>query len=202
MLPLELIIRQGNWRSFSRRNRDSSFAATREKVFQRDHYSCQFCGFQAHQYQEVVNIDGNYRNSRLDNLATSCPFCTQCFFLEAIGSGGFGGGRLVYIPDMAQPELNSFCHVIFCAMTNATDYRDSAQALYRNLKACAKPIEEQFGKDASKPGLFCQMLIEQEDDVTKLSQNMLKDIRLLPLYPSFKKELETWANAAAQELEE
>ena len=202
MRPLELVIRPGNWRSFSRRSQDARFAPTQEKIFNRDHYSCQFCGFQAHQFQEVVNVDGNYRNSRSDNLVTCCPFCTQCFFIESIGVGGFGGGRLVYLPDITQAELNSFCHVIFCAMTNATDYRDSAQALYRNLKACAKPIEEKFGRDASIPGLFCQMLIEQDEDVTKLSRDLLKDVRLLPLYPSFKKQLEVWASAAEQELED
>lgn len=199
MRSIELGVKLGAFRLFMQRREDSRFKPVQEKVFKRDGYACQYCGFQAKLYQEVVNIDGNYYKNSLDNLSTACCLCAQCFFLESAGLG-FGGGRLIYMPEMSQIELNSFCHVIFCAMTNASDYRNSAQSLYRTLKFRSQPIDNKFGEGSSNPGVFCQMLMEQEGDIFLLSKKVLKDMRLLPAYPKFKMELEAWAKAAAEEL--
>lgn len=201
MQSLPLVVRPGTWRLFSQRREDPRFDDVKAEVLARDQNTCQFCGFQASLYQEVINLDGDYRNNQLDNLATACCFCTQCLFLEVVGNG-YGGGRLIYMPEITQPQLNSFCHVIFCAMTNATDYRDSAQSMYRSLKFRSRPVEEKFGENSEKPGVFCQMLLEQDDDVEKLSADILKDLRLLPAYPKFKSQLEDWAKSAAEELEQ
>ena len=64
---------------------------------------------------EVINLDGNYRRNKPSNLATACPFCTQCFFLDAIGSSDLGGGRIIYFPELSQAELNSFlsCLILY-----------------------------------------------------------------------------------------
>ena len=87
-LPLPLRASADAWRLYSARKADQNFLSFQNRVWQRDDYKCRFCGFQAQIHQEVVNIDGNFRNNKLENLATACVFCSQCFFLESIGVGG------------------------------------------------------------------------------------------------------------------
>ncbi|ASQ45269.1 hypothetical protein clem_03555 [Legionella clemsonensis] len=91
---LKLVASAGSWRLYSARKADERFKAYELKVFQRDRYTCQFCGFQAKLFQEVVNLDHDFTNNRLSNLVTACCFCAQCFFIESVGVGGYGGGLL------------------------------------------------------------------------------------------------------------
>ncbi len=197
MYNLELSVKLGNWAIFNGRKSDSGFFPLRDQVFKRDYYTCQFCGFQAQEHQEVINLDGNYRNNRLNNLVTSCIFCAQTGFLEVVGSS-YGGGKLVYLPELSQTELNSFCHVLFCAMTNKTSYMNTAQTAYRNFRLRSHPVEEKFGEGSSAPATFCQLLLNNDCNPAKL--NLFNNIRLLPSYARFKAELENWAKAAVEEL--
>jgi intracellular multiplication protein IcmJ len=199
MLALELSVTPGAWKSYMARKSDPGFLAFSKKVFNRDRYTCQFCGFQAREFQEVINLDHNYSNNKLSNLATACVFCAQCFFIEAAGKGSFGGGTLVYLPEISQNNLSSFCHVLFCAITNETAYKSSAQAIYRSLKFRSQMVEEQFGEGTSEPWVLGQLLLDCEVPTAK-AKAMLKDVRLLPSRGKFRKQIEWWADAALQEL--
>ena len=134
MHELQLAVNLTGWRIFVRRKEDKAFLPVAKRVFERDAYTCQYCGFQAKEFQEIVNIDGNYTNNKLSNMITACCFCTQCLFLQAVGLDEMSGGQLIYLPEMSQADLNSFCHVLFCAMGNNTGYQESAQSIYRSLK--------------------------------------------------------------------
>lgn len=197
-LSLKLSAAPGAWRLFATRKADPAFLQFSERVWQRDNYTCQFCSFQAKQYQEVVNVDHDFHNNKIDNLVTACCFCTQCFFLEAVGKNDYGGGTVIYLPEMTQLELNGLCHVLFCAMANATSYRTDAQSVYRSLKLRAQTIEEQMGEGMSNPALLGQMLIETS---TK-TENLLKDVRLLPSRSRFSQQIDDWAKAALEELKQ
>jgi intracellular multiplication protein IcmJ len=199
MYIARLAINPSGWHVFNARKADSAFRAFAEKVFARDQHTCQYCGFQAKLHQEVVNLDGNYRNNKMGNMATACPFCTQCQFLDAVGSV-FGGGKLIYLPEMSQAELNSFCHVLFCAMMNKTGYLDSAQTAYRNFRMRTQPIEKKYGQDTSSPNTLCQLMINSNAYDSKTQNKVFKSLRLLPSYAKFKKQLEDWAKAAVEEL--
>jgi len=201
MYPLKLSINPKNWELHMRRKADPAFLRIRDKILVRDRHMCQFCGFQAREYQEVVNLDENYYNNKLNNMATACVFCTQCFFIEAVGQHDFGGGNLIYLPEMTQAELNSFCHVLFCAMTNGTGYSDTSQSLYQTLKFRSQPIEDKFGSGMSDPCIFSRVLLEYEGKgKEELMKKILTNFRLLPSYVKFKKQLERWAASAAEEL--
>ncbi len=203
MYPLQLAINSEGWQSFMSRQGHPTFRKLQDKIFERDRYSCQFCGFQAREYQEIVNLDGDYRRNTLSNMATACCFCAQCFFIDNIGLGDYGGGKLIYLPEMAQAELNSFCHVIFCAMTNGTNYRDTAQSVYRSLKFRMQSVEDKFGIGTSNPNVFAQLLLEYDgNDTKKVIGKTLENFRLLPSYAKFRKQLDRWAASAAEELAE
>src|SRR3990167_3385322 len=198
-MELQLAANLSGWRLFVRRKEDKAFLPVAKRVFERDQYTCQYCGFLAQEYQEIANVDGNYTNNKLSNMITTCCFCSQCLFLQAVGYDDMSGGQLIFLPEVSQANLNSFCHVLFCAMGNGTGYQDSAQAIYRSLKFRSQPIETKFGSGTSNPAVFGQFLIENPHP--DMQANLLKDVRLLPSYTKFKIQLEAWAAAALKELE-
>ncbi len=198
--PITLIASVGSWRLFSARKADARFREYEQKVFSRDSYTCQFCGFQAKLYQEIVNLDGNYTNNKVSNLATSCCFCNQCFFLESVGVGGFGGGSLIFLPELSQNELNSLCHVLFCAITNDTGYKNSAQDIYRNLKARSQIIEDKYGEGSSDPSIFGQLIIDSGIASQDSATMILKNLKLLPSRAKFRKQIEHWAASGLKEI--
>lgn len=203
MSELQLAVNLTGWRLFIKRRSDSGFQPFAKRVYERDQYTCQFCGFQAQEFQEIVNLDGNYLNNKLDNLVTACCFCAQCLFMQAVGIDEMGGGQIVYLPEMKQSNLNSFCHVLFVAMGNTTGFQEGAQTIYRSLRFRSQLIENKFGAGMSNPATMGQMILEYQETHPDTSfERLMKDIRLLPSYTKFKVQLDTWAQAALKELEE
>jgi intracellular multiplication protein IcmJ len=199
--PLKLHANPEGWRIFSARKADLHFQAFCKKVWRRDSYTCQFCGFQAREYQEVINLDQNYYNNKISNLVTACCFCTQCFFLESVGVGGMGGGTVIYMPEITQNNLDSLCHVLFCAIANETGYKSTAQGAYRGLRLRSQIVEEQLGEGTSNPAVLGHLLIDSVADM-KQADILLDDLRLLPARASFKVQIERWAATALSELNE
>lgn len=187
----------GQWSHFSRRESDPKFKVVAKKIFERDHYTCQFCGFQAKVLQKVINLDGRYTNNRPSNLATACCFCAQCFFIEMVGMCDAGGGLIVYLPEMSQNDLNGLSHVLFCAMANATTYRNDAQAIYNTLRLRGQVVEKELGEGLSNPNFLGQRLIDARmQHRPKVKETVLKHLRLLPSYKKFKNFIDIWANTA------
>lgn len=197
---LNLIATPGSWRLYSARKADPNFKKFEQKILQRDQFTCQFCGFQAMQFQDIVNVDGNFNQNKLSNLATACCFCAQCFFIESVGIGGYGGGTLIYLPEFKQTELNSFCHVLFCAITNDTGYKSSAQSIYRSFKFRAQAVEDKFGEGTSDPAIFGHLLIDSGVAMEPGEKGILNDILLLPSRAKFRKQIERWAASALEEI--
>lgn len=197
---LKLNATPGSWRMYSARKVDERFKSFEQKIFQRDKYTCQFCGFQARLFQEIINIDNDYTNNKLSNLVTACCFCAQCFFIESVGVGGYGGGTLVYLPELTQPELNSLCHVLFCAITNDTGYKSSAQNIYRGFKFRSQVVEEKFGEGTSDPAIFGQLLIDAGVNKEEIKAQLFKNVLLLPSRAKFRKQIEKWASSALEEI--
>lgn len=190
------------WRLYSARKADPRFASFQTKVLQRDRYTCKFCGFQAKLYQDIINLDGDYNNNKLANMATACCFCAQCFFIESVGVGGYGGGTLVYLPELTQAELNSLCHVLFCAITNDTGYKNSAQTIYRSFKFRSQVVEDKFGEGTSDPSIFGHLLIDSGPISDENLKIIFDNIRLLPSRAKFRKQIESWAASALEEIAE
>ena len=198
---IKLVASPSAWRLHAARQADPRFQEYAKRVFERDQYACAFCGFRAMLYQEVINLDGDYTNNKLENLVTSCCFCSQCFFLESVGVGGYGGGNLIFLPEMSQSELNSLCHVLFCSINNDTGYKINAQTIYLNLKMRTQAIENQFGEGTSDPSTFGHLLIDSGASSSPEYDKMMYGIRLLPSRAKFRQQIEGWAANALKEME-
>ncbi len=199
---IELAATANNWRLFMLRRADPAFLAFQKKIHARDQHICQFCGFQALDNLETINLNGNYLENKRNNLVTACGLCAQCFFLEAVGKSDFGGGALIYLPEMRQNELNALCHVIFIAQTYRLKSAMIAKNIYRSLKLRAQLIEEKVGEGLSNPAQFGQMLIEAGEKNKKpaLQETIVKTFRLLPNMTRFSTEIITWAKAGLNAL--
>lgn len=131
LLPIALSAKKGNWQSFMGRKSNKTFIKIAQKVFERDDNRCRYCGFQSEKFHEVLNIDQNYHHNVLDNLATACCFCSQCFFIDSLGLDGKSGGTLVYLPEISQPDLNHFCRTLFCSLLKDSPYKGKLQSVYQ-----------------------------------------------------------------------
>lgn len=185
---------ESDWRLFTIRRSDPKFKSFQDRVFKRDHNTCQYCGFKSEQFMDVINADGNYQHNTIDNLITACPFCTQCFFLDGIGKSDFGGGLLIYMPELTQNDLNALCHVLFAMMISGTQSSADAKTIYRNLRLRSQYVEKELGKGLSTPSVYGQLLIDSKiEDKDSLHNKLMSKMRVLPVMNRYVDQMEAWA---------
>lgn len=138
MFDLHIHAQEDNWRLFNIRAKDPRFSEIKKSIFARDKHKCQFCGFTAKSHMEVVNIDHNYSNNKTTNLVTSCPMCYHSLFLEMTGKSSFGGGLMIYLPEISQNDLNGLTHIAFCAEQSTEIYKKISDNIFSTLKLRAK----------------------------------------------------------------
>lgn len=100
-------------------------AEVRHKILSRDENTCQFCGFQSKKYQEIHFIDGDDTNHQLDNLATACIYCHQCFDLEKVAQ--MRSGVLVWLPEIEQTDLHHIARAIYVARISQGSMAETAK---------------------------------------------------------------------------
>lgn len=199
---IELYAKENNWRLFMTRKADPAFLAFQQKILRRDHYTCQFCGFQSQYQLEVINMDQNYHNNRVRNLVSACPLCVQCFFLETVGKGELGGGVLIYLPEMNQNTLNALCHILFAKIVDGADsFEKTARNIYRSLRLRSQLVEKELGEGLSNPALCGQMLIDAPiENKSAFLKAFNAKIRLLPDINKFSVQLDQWMVTGLQAL--
>lgn len=192
LLPIILTAQRGTWRSYNARKRSKRFLVLKKRVLQKDHFTCRYCGFFSKEYQEVLNIDGDYRKNSIDNLATACSFCAQCFFLDAVGLDGCSGGEIIYLPEISQADLNNFCRVLYCSLDKESAYKGKLQAVYMSLKDRMQDVENCFGPESGDPRVFGQGLVDAKLEKQHLQHDVLKHLRLLPSRKDFSTQIDYW----------
>lgn len=197
LLPLSLHASLGNFGVFVARRTAPSFRQHALSVFKRDNFTCQYCGFKTNAFLEVVNKDFDYQNNKMANWTTACCFCAQCHFIESVGEDGYGAGTLIYLPELSQVAINSFCRSLFISMLASEEQQERAQALYQVLKARAQVVETHFGEGMSDPKHFGRLWLdfEMQQGKTKELTTMLNHLRLLPARGRFRKQIAIWAEA-------
>ncbi|MBL8637976.1 MAG: HNH endonuclease [Alphaproteobacteria bacterium] len=97
----------------------------KKAVLDRDGNACQCCGFQSARYQEVHFIDQNRQNLRMDNLATVCVFCHQCFNLDLAAT--MRSGVLIWLPEISQVDLHHIARAVYVARISQGAMAESAR---------------------------------------------------------------------------
>jgi intracellular multiplication protein IcmJ len=101
---------------------------------------------------------------------------------------------------MTQADLNVLCHVLFCAITNDTGYKATAQSIYLGFKIRSQQIEDKFGEGTSDPAIFGHLLIDSDLASHEKTTKILDGIRLLPSRARFRSQIESWAATALQDI--
>jgi len=192
LLPLIISAERGNWRQYQGRKRNAKFLEIKNKILQRDQYTCRFCGFMTKEFQEVVNADQNYKNNRASNMVTACGFCAQCFFLDSVGTDNHTGGNIIYLPEISQAALNNFCRVLYCSLDKESIYKGKLQSVYMSLKDRSKDVVNCFGPDSSEPRVFGQGLLDATINKDNMHNEVLRHLRLLPSKKAFSPQIDYW----------
>lgn len=194
---LSLQVGGDSWLLYCERCLDESFEQYAKKVLDRDSNTCVYCGFSSSVGMLVVNKDHDYRNNKLSNLATACPFCQQCHFIEVVGKLQSGGGQMIYLPEVSQAQLNAVCHVFYASIVNGSQHARQADAYIQSLKLRSTTVEKQFGANMSDPAFMGQMLIDTPLTAMDARQiQVLENVRLLPALDHFEDQILYWAQTA------
>ncbi|USO03918.1 MAG: HNH endonuclease [Rhodospirillales bacterium] len=120
-------------------------ADLRQKILKRDSYTCRFCGFTSQKYQDIHFLDGNPSNIRLENLATACIFCHQCFDLERTAE--MRSGALIWLPEIEQAQLHHIARAIYVARISQGSMAESAKNAYKILMERREEAKNRLGTD-------------------------------------------------------
>lgn len=188
MREIKLNINAAGWHDFRVRKNDNHFRALSARIMSRDDFTCQFCDFRAEKFQQIINLDNNYRNNVEQNLVCACVLCAQCQF---IGSGNFG--KIIYLPEYPQVELNNIIRAIFCATALKTQYSDVAKSIYRSFRNRAQHVEDTFGENSSDAIVFGQTVIDAGIDMDIQQNQAMSSLRLLPFKAPLTKPIQYWS---------
>jgi intracellular multiplication protein IcmJ len=150
----------------------------RKTVFERDDYTCKCCGFRSVKYQEVHFIDQNRQNLRLDNLATTCIFCHQCFNLDL--ASVMRSGVLIWLPEISQVDLHHLARAVYVARISQGPMAEAARSVLDSLMARREEARRRIQTD--DPFVLATVM---RDFLTSRyyaeRAEKLEGIRLLPL---------------------
>ena len=153
-------------------------AELKARIFERDDYTCQYCGFMSRKYQEINFLNGDKGDLSEKNLVTSCIFCHQCFHLETVNA--MKSGVLVWLPEIEQADLNHIARAIYVARISQGPVADAARKSLDALMARREEAKARISTD--NPYILAMVLSDYlGPSHYALRDKKLKGIRLFPL---------------------
>lgn len=147
--PITLgIVRSGNAQGFSKADGKTGSdlqAELKLRVFERDQNTCACCGFRSAKYQDILFKNGNPADTRLENVATVCIFCHQCFNLDLVNT--MRSGMLVWLPEIDQPALHHIARAIYVARISQGAVANAARQALDILMARREEARRRLGTD-------------------------------------------------------
>lgn len=161
-----------------------SDASVKQKLFEAKGDFCAYCGFKPKNKKLlfVQNIDENYSDFSLKNLAPICGFCKACFHLKK--SSDNGGARLVIWPELTQAQINRALRGLYVA--REAGYKDAAELgkrIFVGLNHRAQIAYQGWG--SSDPAVFAEALLSLNISSYREMRIKLKDLRLIPTPKNF-----------------
>lgn len=148
-----------------------------EKVLHRDGFSCRCCGFTSKRFQRVIPTWDPSDSKKDDQLITVCTFCEACFVLDKTGL--FGGGTLIWLPEISQADLNHIVRAIYVARKSEDALAKTASRALDVLMERRLEAKKRLGAD--DPLLLATALAENLDQKTYAARAAkMEGLRLLP----------------------
>ena len=153
-------------------------AEIKQKIFERDDFTCQCCGFKSKKYQEILPKDYNLNNLSEDNLLTTCIFCHQCFYLENVSE--MRSGVLVWMPEIPQVRLHHIARAIYVARISQGPIAEAARKSLDVIMSRREEVKRRIHTD--DPYILSTVLKDYlSPGHYKQREKKLDGVRLFPL---------------------
>ena len=167
----------------------------KKKIFERDDYTCQCCGFKAKKYQEILFKNRNLHDQREDNLATCCIFCHQCFNLQEVGVQR--SGVLLWLPEIEQHHLHHIARAVYVARISQGDIAEIAREALDMLMERREEAKRRIETD--DPSILASVLGDYLSEKAYVARKKKLDgVRLFPLDRRIIKETDLEFNQFPQ----
>ncbi len=181
--------------SFSGKAGPGLTAEIKQKIFERDDYVCQCCGFRSKKYQDIHFINENPKDIRPDNMATTCIFCHQCFQLDKVAE--MRSGVLIWLPEIEQADLHHIARAVYVARISQGPIADAARHILEILMQRRNEVRARLGTD--DPALLTMVMRDYISAQTyEHRKAKLDGIRLFPLDRRIIKEADLEFNQFPQ----
>ncbi len=90
------------WRIHRGSSLDAKWRKLRNRILERDDYTCRACGIKSFKYMEVHHINGDHQDNREENLATLCPICHA---VHHIGITGIHRRGIIVVSRLPQVDI-------------------------------------------------------------------------------------------------
>lgn len=165
------------------------------RIFERDAYTCRYCGFISRKYQEVHHRNMNKADFSEANLATACIFCQQCFNLDEVSS--MRSGVLLWLPEIEQAALHHIARAIYVARISQGPVADAARKSLDALMARREEVKKRISTD--NPYILSMVLRDYLGAKHyEMRDKKLKGVRLFPLDRRIIKEADLEFNQFPQ----
>lgn len=171
-----------------------------DKVWERDGRKCYYCGFKADKHQEISHLNEDHSDNSMDNLVTACPLCHQSFHLDT--ASATNGGKIIWLPEMSQQELNYVCRAIFIAndeanaalaeQREAPGFAKIAKMLESSLLERTLVVEREIQQGASEPVNFANALLNMEQSKYEAREEFVSSFKLMHSNSRFPVQTKYW----------
>ncbi len=167
----------------------------KQRIFERDHHTCQACGFVAKKYQDVHFINHNRADTSDKNLQTLCIFCNQCFNLE--DASLMRSGVLIWMPEIEQIRLHHIARSIYVARISQGPMADAARKALDAIMERREEAKKRLGTD--DPYILAEVFRDYLGEKHyALREQKIKGLRLFPLDRRIIKEADLEFNQFPQ----
>ncbi len=150
----------------------------KRKILERDHHTCQCCGFVSEKYQQILHKNQDVTNFDTDNLLTTCIFCHQCF--NIMDAAHMESAALIWLPEIEQHELNNIAKAIYVARISQGPIADCARKLLDIIMSRRAEAKNRVGTD--NPFILGRVMSDYLSlNQYKLSGKKLEGLRVMPL---------------------
>ena len=117
-------------------------ADLKQKIFERDDYTCRCCAFKSKKYQEVHFLNDDLHDTSEKNLITTCIFCHQCFNLGSVNE--MRSGVLLWLPEIDQAQLHHMARAIYVARISQGPVAEAARQALDVLMARREEVKRRI----------------------------------------------------------
>ncbi len=167
----------------------------KQKIFERDNFTCQCCGFVSKKYQEVLHKNFDTADKSDKNLTTVCIFCHQCFHLENVSN--MKSGVLIWLPEIQQTTLHHIARSIYVARISQGPVAEAARKSLDILRGRREEVIKRIHTD--DPYILSTVLKDYLSPKHYAARDKkLEGIRLFPLDRRIIKEADLEFNQFPQ----